>query len=87
LPMPIENTGAAPFCHSSTGMDEGGPSVMPDYSRPGSLSHACSLMDLTSHSCRWPLWTDAKPERLYCGAPTDGVYCGHHTRVAWRKRS
>lgn len=46
----------------------------------------CTLLELSDKRCHWPLWTDAKPERLYCGAPTDGVYCGHHTRIAWRRR-
>ena len=51
------------------------------------LDDKCTLMELAPDKCRWPLWSDAQPERLYCGAPTDGVYCGHHTRLAWRRRS
>lgn len=82
----VLNTGAACDGRSSA-VGEGGPAVMLDYSRPG--SHSCTLMELTSETCRWPLWTDAQPERLYCGAvPAKGsVYCGCHTAIAWRSRS
>lgn len=85
----VLNTGAVlvwPLIRSG----EGDPSVMPDQRRPG--SHSCTLMDLSSATCRWPLWTDAMPERLYCGA--DGAdmenkrsYCPFHSRMAYRARA
>lgn len=46
----------------------------------------CTIMDLTHETCRWPLWSDAAPEKLYCGAASAGTYCGIHTRMAWRRR-
>lgn len=85
----ITNTGAA-VCLPLIRSGEGDPSVTPDWSRPG--SHPCTLMDLTSETCRWPLWTDANPERLYCGA--DGAdmenkrpYCPVHSQMAYRARA
>lgn len=87
-PMPIENTGAVligPLIQNG----EGDPSVMPDQRRPGSLS--CTLMELTNQTCRWPLWDDAKPEHLFCGASGADLenklpYCPHHSRMAYQPR-
>lgn len=47
-------------------------------------SRPCSLLELTAETCRWPLWTDAAPERLYCGAisPEAEPYCAHHAGIA-----
>lgn len=46
----------------------------------------CTIMDLTHETCRWPLWSDAAPDRLYCGAASAGTYCQRHTKMAWRHR-
>jgi len=39
-----------------------------------------SIMELTSQTCRWPLWGDDQREGLYCGAatvPGQPYCCGH----------
>lgn len=53
---------------------------------PVTESKPCTLFDLSSHTCRFPLWPDGErappvDQALYCGAPPmDGsAYCtGHH---------
>jgi GcrA cell cycle regulator len=56
--------------------------------RPLPASNPCTLMDLTSQTCRWPLWSDARPERLFCGAiPAKGLpYCCAHSAIAYTGR-
>lgn len=76
LPIPIEITPG-----KATGQ-----ATLPE--RPGQVT----LMDLTSETCRWPLWSDANPEHLYCGAPGAGMenkrpYCPLHSRMAYRARA
>lgn len=70
----------------------GGGADLSRWKCPSSEIRGCTLMDLTSETCRWPLWTDANPERLYCGA--DGAdmenkrpYCPFHSRMAYRARA
>jgi GcrA cell cycle regulator len=43
-----------------------------------------TLMELTAHTCRWPLWTAGQTDRFFCGAePVDGLpYCANHMRAA-----
>jgi GcrA cell cycle regulator len=45
----------------------------------------CTLMDLTSETCRWPLWSNELSDQ-YCGSkPLDGCpYCGFHSRIAYQ---
>jgi GcrA cell cycle regulator len=54
---------------------------------PDQSPFACSIIELTARSCRWPLDdhpTTDMPMR-YCGAPmTSGSYCGRHARLAWK---
>lgn len=39
------------------------------------------IMDLTAHTCRWPVGDPMLPGFGYCGAHTaDGPYCPAHTR-------
>ncbi len=47
---------------------------------------ACTIYELTSATCCWPLWDNwAVPvDRFYCGAPSEGVYCQYHHNVAYR---
>ena len=44
----------------------------------------CDILDLTAHTCHWPLWNEyTAKEKLYCGAPSNGkVYCQEHTFMA-----
>jgi hypothetical protein len=44
-----------------------------------------TLMELTSRTCRWPLWgKERRPERYYCGeaAAVGAVYCKTHCKLA-----
>lgn len=45
--------------------------------------HACSLMDLTNATCRWPVGEPTEPEFFFCGDPTADLtlrrpYCPEH---------
>ena len=43
-----------------------------------SIGPTVSLMELHSHSCRWPIGED------YCGAKKErGSYCGHHAAIGY----
>lgn len=47
-----------------------------------------TLIDLTNHTCRWPINDDVR-NMLYCGKPEADLecrkpYCDHHTQIAWR---
>lgn len=61
-------------------------------SKPEELptSKPCSILDLTTDTCRWPLWDAHDTEnKLYCGAPISGkTYCATHkamTKVIYRR--
>ena len=43
------------------------------------------IMDLTHHSCRWPIGTPGEDNFAYCGrrAADGGPYCRHHAAVAY----
>ena len=80
-PMPVQY-----FQHVMDWLDH----IYPELGQP--VSQGCALMDLTNHTCRWPLWNDAKPEHLYCGAPGADLenkipYCQRHSRMAYQRRS
>ena len=48
----------------------------------------CSILELTSYSCRWPISADpTSPDFRYCGSPKlRGVsYCPHHAKIAYGK--
>jgi GcrA cell cycle regulator len=49
------------------------------------VAGAVSMIDLTSQTCRWPLWEDDRAPRLYCGAQviTGGSYCREHSGLAY----
>lgn len=50
------------------------------------LGQRCSLMDLTSETCRFPIGDPGHPDFFFCGGkPVSGLpYCGYHSRVAYR---
>jgi GcrA cell cycle regulator len=60
--------------------------VAASYDRSPPLARSCTLMDLTSDTCRWPLWGDVVSDQ-YCGAKllSGSPYCRHHARMAWRR--
>jgi GcrA cell cycle regulator len=51
---------------------------------PDQSPFACTIMELTSRSCRWPLDEHPSADMRWCGAPMSrGSYCGRHARMAW----
>jgi hypothetical protein len=50
-------------------------------------SAGITLMMFNGCRCKWPVNDPAKGEgHLFCGLPTDRVYCEHHTiKSVWRK--
>ena len=45
-----------------------------------------SLLELTEHSCRWPIGDPGDADFFFCGGPTATSlpYCAHHCRVAYQ---
>jgi GcrA cell cycle regulator len=48
--------------------------------------HRCSLLELTEHTCRWPISNATDVEFWFCGnEPVEGLpYCAGHARIAYR---
>jgi GcrA cell cycle regulator len=48
--------------------------------------HACSLLDIDTHQCRWPIGDPATQNFLFCGndAINGLAYCVGHARMAYR---
>ncbi|WP_201159327.1 GcrA family cell cycle regulator [Rhodoplanes elegans] len=46
----------------------------------------CTLLDLTSSTCHWPLGDPGSPDFFFCGGRTaEGLpYCGWHARIAYQ---
>lgn len=46
----------------------------------------CSLLELTSKTCRWPIGDPGSADFFFCGGPSDNnldqPYCSYHSRVA-----
>lgn len=48
-------------------------------------SYPCSILELQSHACHWPIGDPKKPGFHYCGAYTGGrVYCTCHNTIAYQ---
>lgn len=47
---------------------------------------ACTLLQLTDTSCRWPLGDPLAPDFRFCGAPQFGEhpYCARHCRMSYQ---
>jgi GcrA cell cycle regulator len=57
----------------------------PEPERPAEM-RKCSLMQLTSKSCRWPIGDPRDPDFFFCGNAIAGeftVYCDHHNQIAY----
>jgi GcrA cell cycle regulator len=54
---------------------------------PVSEARRCSLLELNSESCRWPLGRPGTDDFAFCGnAPVGGLpYCPGHARMAYRR--
>lgn len=50
------------------------------------ISERANIMDLTEHTCRWPIGDPTDGEFHFCGRKSDeGVpYCAHHRRIAYQ---
>jgi len=48
-----------------------------------------NIMDLTEHTCRWPIGDPTSSEFHFCGRRSDdGIpYCGYHRRIAYQPTS
>jgi hypothetical protein len=48
-------------------------------------SRACSLLELTEDTCRWPVGDVGEPGFFFCGQPPlkGAPYCGPHCRKAF----
>lgn len=68
----------------SAPQDEGFRDVRTDPS--ARTSRACSLLELTEDTCRWPVGDPGEPGFFFCGqSPLKGApYCGPHCRKAFR---
>jgi GcrA cell cycle regulator len=53
---------------------------------PVLTTRPCSILELTSATCRWPMGEPDEPGFHFCGsAPRDGKpYCGFHCGIAYR---
>jgi GcrA cell cycle regulator len=51
---------------------------------PSPESRPCAFMELTRHTCRWPVGDPDVAGFHFCGAPPDAghVYCAHHRHIA-----
>ncbi|MFY9897079.1 MAG: GcrA family cell cycle regulator [Xanthobacteraceae bacterium] len=49
-------------------------------------THPCTLMDIDTHQCRWPIGDPASTHFLFCGndAIAGLTYCVGHARMAYR---
>jgi len=55
--------------------------------RPSWHNRTYRLVDLTNHTCRWPLWESDTEPRLYCGLAANleesRPYCAKHAKIAF----
>lgn len=43
-----------------------------------------TVLQLTGHTCRWPIGDPGQPDFFFCGAYTNHIYCRHHAMRAYR---
>jgi len=74
----------APVARTEDGPVDGGRDSAVD--PPVRTSRACSLLELTEDTCRWPIGDVGEPGFYFCGEPPlEGApYCGPHCRKAFR---
>jgi GcrA cell cycle regulator len=55
--------------------------------RPSWHNRTYRLVDLTNHTCRWPLWDSNAEPRFYCGLAANleesRPYCAKHAKIAF----
>jgi hypothetical protein len=63
------------------------PEPLAEAARPATC---CTIMQLTSRTCRWPLWGKERlpvENQYYCGeAVAAGVYCAAHCKLTYSHR-
>lgn len=64
------------------------PAMMPDRPAEPTPATACTILDLTNETCRFPIGELMAPAALFCGAPGGDLaagnpYCGFHSRLAY----
>lgn len=98
----IERPGSSPHAglgDAASGFSACGPFIQQSRVIPGLLdagrggadpaaqaTRACSLLDLTDDTCRWPVGDVGEPGFYFCGQPplAGAPYCGPHCRKAFR---
>jgi len=62
------------------------PPEAPAIEEPIHNGHTCSLFELSSETCRWPISTPGHEDFCFCGnPPLEGMpYCPGHSRLAYR---
>jgi GcrA cell cycle regulator len=57
------------------------------WTRPSWDNRTYRLVDLTNHTCRWPLWDSNAEPRFYCGLAANleesRPYCAKHAKIAF----
>lgn len=52
------------------------------------VGQRCTLLDLTSKTCRWPIGTPGDKDFFFCGGPSDNnlgqPYCSYHSHAAYQ---
>lgn len=59
------------------------PKPKPAEPTPVETALHCTIMELHSRSCRWPIEEIAPRQFLFCGNDTGETYCGYHSRIAY----
>jgi GcrA cell cycle regulator len=50
------------------------------------IGQRCTLLELDSEKCHWPIGDPGQPDFFFCGGKTGAgtPYCGYHARVAYQ---
>ena len=50
------------------------------------IGQRCTLLELDSEKCHWPIGDPGQPDFFFCGGKTSAgtPYCGYHGRVAYQ---
>jgi GcrA cell cycle regulator len=48
------------------------------------LEQRRTLLQLTEHTCHWPVGNPGNAEFYFCGGDAKGPYCGFHSRIAYQ---
>ena len=50
------------------------------------IGQRCTLLELDSEKCHWPIGDPGQPDFFFCGGktPNGNPYCGYHARIAYQ---